>query len=99
MDFHDDIERLTRIVDELSATVIDAYEKRMLAAMEERATAEKRYRVLYDRAPIMMHSIDAEGRLIEVNEEWEQGLGYTRSEVLGRKSMEFMSEESRHSAI
>lgn len=97
--FHDDIERLTRTVEELSATILDGYEQRMNAAMTEQAAAEKRYRLLYDRSPIMMHSIDARGRLIEVNEEWEKVLGYSRTEVLGRPSVEFMTEESRQAAI
>ncbi len=99
VDFHDEFDRVTAVVEELSATVIDAYEQRMNAAMEERAAAEQRYRLLYDRAPIMMHSIDAEGCLIEINEKWEEVLGYTRAEVLGRKSVEFMTEESRAIAV
>lgn len=98
-DFHDDIERVMRVVEELSMTVIDAYEKRTKAAMDERAAMEKRYRLLYDRSPIMMHSIDAQGKLIEVNEEWENVLGYSRAEVLGRKSVEFMTEASRDAAV
>lgn len=97
--FHEDFEHLTTIVEELSAAVIEAYEKRMMGAMDERATAEKRYRMLYDRAPIMMHSIDGTGKLIEVNEEWEKVLGYSRDEVLGRTSVEFMTEESRLKAV
>lgn len=99
VDFFDDIERVTRAVEELSATVIDVYEQRTNAAVEERLLAEQRYRMLYDRAPIMMHSIDSKGRLIEVNEKWQEVLGYTRSEVLGRRSVEFMTEASRENAV
>lgn len=99
VDFYDELDRVTTVVEELSATVIDAYEQRMKAAMEERAAAERRYRLLYDRAPIMMHSIDADGQLIEINEKWEKILGYSRTEVIGRKSVDFMTEESRSNAI
>jgi rsbT co-antagonist protein RsbR len=99
LDFFDELDRVTQTVEELSVTVIDVYEQRTAAAVEERLAAERRYRLLYDRAPIMMHSIDAQGRLIEVNEKWEEVLGYSRNEALGRRSIEFMTEESRQKAI
>ena len=51
--------------------------------------------VLFNRAPVMMHSIDEDGRLVKVNRRWLQGLGYKRSEVLGQKSVDFLTEESR----
>lgn len=97
--FYDDLEKLTQVIEELAAMVIDAYDRKMSGLLEEHAAAERRYRLLYDRAPIMMHSIDAEGRLIELNEEWECVLGYTRAEALGRKSVDFMTEASRDAAI
>ncbi len=97
--FHDEIEHITRVVENLSARVIDYYEQQTQEAMAERESAERRYRLLYDKAPIMMHSIDAEGRLIEINGEWENILGYSRAEVLGRRSVEFMTEASRKFAV
>lgn len=99
VDFFEDIERVTRAVEDLSATVIDLYEQRTNAAIGERLAAEQRYRMLYDRAPIMMHSIDGEGQLIEINEKWQEILGYTREEALGRRSVEFMTEASRQHAV
>jgi rsbT co-antagonist protein RsbR len=48
--------------------------------------------------PAMMHSIDAEGRLAAVNERWLNGLGYTREEVVGRRSTEFLTPESANYA-
>jgi PAS domain S-box-containing protein len=65
------------------------------AALRE---SEARYRSLYNNTPIMLHSIDAQGRLISVSEYWLSSLGYDRSEVLGRKSVEFMTAESRQYA-
>lgn len=50
--------------------------------------------ILFDRAPIMMHSIDREGSLIKVNQRWLHGLKYEESEVLGKMSMDFLTEES-----
>ena len=57
--------------------------------------SEARYRMLFERAPVMMHSTDREGRLVHVNGAWLDTLGYRKDGVLGRKSTEFMTERSR----
>jgi diguanylate cyclase (GGDEF)-like protein/PAS domain S-box-containing protein len=49
--------------------------------------------------PAMLHSIDREGRLISVSDAWLAKLGYERSEVIGRKSSEFLTPESRAYAV
>ncbi|MBV9984229.1 PAS domain S-box protein [Bradyrhizobium sp.] len=49
--------------------------------------------------PAMMHSIDTQGRLISVSDAWLTKLGYTREEVLGRPSAEFLTAESREHAL
>ncbi len=59
------------------------------------AESENRFRRLYNDSPVMMHSIDTNGVLVDVNEHWLKTLGYTRSEVIGRKSTDFFTEESR----
>ena len=64
--------------------------------IEEIAT---RYQSLYNNTPVMMHSLDAEGKLITVNDYWLQVLGYERSEVLGRMSADFLTEASRRHAV
>jgi PAS domain S-box-containing protein len=60
--------------------------------------SEERYRSLYANTPVMMHSIDAEGRLVSVSNAWLEGLGYTREEVIGRRSVEFLTAQSREYA-
>ncbi|MBW4520585.1 MAG: PAS domain S-box protein [Scytolyngbya sp. HA4215-MV1] len=59
---------------------------------------EARYRSLYNNTPVMLHSIDPEGRLISVSDFWLLKLGYARHEVIGRKSVEFITEASRRYA-
>ena len=54
---------------------------------------------LYERAPVMMHSVDREGRLVGANRRWLRRLGYTRGEILGRKSTDFLTDESRLRAV
>ncbi len=46
-----------------------------------------------------MHSIDDQGRLVNVNDYWLGVLGYERSEVLGRRSTDFLTEASRRKAL
>ena len=57
--------------------------------------SENRFRRLYNDSPVMMHSIDTGGVLVDVNEHWLKTLGYVRAEVVGRKSTDFFTEESR----
>jgi len=56
--------------------------------------SEARYRTLYNRTPMALHSVDAAARIIDVNDYWCQLFGYAREEVLGRSLPEFMAEES-----
>ena len=57
------------------------------------------YRGLYEGTPVMMHSIDTAGRITSVNEHWLEVMGYDRDEVIGRRSVEFVTEASRVYAI
>jgi len=60
--------------------------------------SEERYRSLYIKTPAMLHSIDGNGRLLSVSDRWLEVLGYERSEVMGRKSIDFLTEESQRYA-
>jgi|JI9StandDraft_2_1071091.scaffolds.fasta_scaffold03152_5 PAS domain S-box-containing protein len=53
---------------------------------------------LYENIPIMLHSINTNGELISVSDYWLEKLGYTREEVIGRKSVDFLTEESKNYA-
>jgi len=55
--------------------------------------SEERVRALYNNTPIMMHSVDANGCLLDVNEFWLQTMGYERSEVIGRPVVNFAPPE------
>jgi diguanylate cyclase (GGDEF)-like protein/PAS domain S-box-containing protein len=47
----------------------------------------------------MMHSINAQGRILCVSQKWLDTLGYAEEEVIGRLSADFLSENSRRYAI
>jgi diguanylate cyclase (GGDEF)-like protein/PAS domain S-box-containing protein len=49
--------------------------------------------------PAMLHSIDEKGLLISVSDAWLAKLGYTRDEVLGRPSSDFLTAASREHAV
>lgn len=61
--------------------------------------SEARYRRLYDMTPVMMHSIDREGRIVSANEQWLKTMGYEADEVLGKPSARFHTERSGQSAV
>ncbi|MEZ4773399.1 MAG: ATP-binding protein [Bacteroidia bacterium] len=60
---------------------------------------DNRYRILYNHTPVMMHSIDTQGIITDVNEYWLEVLQYQRKEVIGRGIVEFMTPESRQIAV
>ncbi|WP_119167161.1 PAS domain S-box protein [Algihabitans albus] len=67
-------------------------------AEEQLRAGEERYRSLYTRTPVMLHSIDAEGRLLSVSDFWLEKLGYSRDEVVGKQATNFMTPESAYRA-
>ncbi|MGE4291588.1 MAG: PAS domain S-box protein [Desulfovibrio sp.] len=68
--------------------------------LRKRAEAElleskERYRSLYHTTPAMLHSIDAEGRLISVSDSWVEMMGYSREEAVGMRILDFHTDKSR----
>jgi PAS domain S-box-containing protein len=65
-------------------------------AEEVLRNSEQRFRYLYEQAPLGYQSLDAEGRLIEVNKAWSDFFGYTHDEVIGRSFGEFLTAAGQH---
>ncbi len=65
-------------------------------ALEE---SESRYWSLYNKAPVMLHSIDNKGKIMDVSDFWLEEMGFKREEVLGKSSTDFLTEESRKIAL
>jgi len=89
----DEFEKLRRRVEQLEGA---SSERARL--QEELERSELRHRSLYNHTPVMMHSINTDGRLVSVNDHWLRTLGYGRDEVLGRPAIDFLTEESRRYA-
>lgn len=56
---------------------------------------KQRLRKTYEHTPIMAHAIDRRGRLLMVSDRWLEKLGYTRDEVIGSSSTDFLTPKSR----
>ncbi len=68
--------------------------RRKNAENELRLSGE-RYRNIYHKTPVMLHSIDTEGRIIRVSDHWLEKMGYEREEIIGEKLTSFYTEDSR----
>lgn len=58
----------------------------------------KKYKELYEKTPIMMHALNKDKEIELVSNAWLDVMGYSRDEVVGKKSLDFLTEESRELA-
>lgn len=63
----------------------------VIARLED---SRQRLRALYGDSPLMLHSVDPSGRLLQVSRHWLQKLGYREDEVLGRPLTDFLTPGS-----
>ncbi|NQV57283.1 MAG: PAS domain S-box protein, partial [Rhodospirillales bacterium] len=68
-------------------------------AEEKLALSEKRFRRLYNDTPVMLHSIESDGTIVNVSDYWLEHMGYQRDEVIGKKTVDFMTEDSKTYAL
>jgi PAS domain S-box-containing protein len=61
----------------------------------DQARADWKYRQLYRSMPAMLHTVDADGRIVTATDHWLQKMGYSRDEVVGRSIMDFYSNADR----
>ncbi|KAF0145371.1 MAG: putative aerobic respiration control sensor protein ArcB [Nitrospirae bacterium] len=57
--------------------------------------SEEKYRELYNGAPVMLHSVNADGVIIECNDTELNALGYRKDELIGQHLTTILSPESR----
>jgi PAS domain S-box-containing protein len=75
------------------------YSISLFAEIADRARLERQYRDLYQSTPALLHTVDANARITAVSDHWLEKLGYTREEVVGRSVTDFLTDESRQSAM
>jgi two-component system, cell cycle sensor histidine kinase and response regulator CckA len=61
---------------------------------QTRADKEASFRHIYSLAPVMMHSIDKNRVIRNVNNKWLTHMGYSRDQVIGRTIEAFLTPES-----
>ncbi len=87
---------------EVTANLISYSQKTLLCIMLRDITERKRYereltesearfRALYEQAPVMMHSVDENGMICNINQKWLSVMGYEREEILGRCILDVMT--------
>ena len=70
-------------------------QKEMERALEK---SEKKFKQLYEKAPVPYHTLSSSGVITDVNEIWCQILGYSKEEVVGRSIFDFINEAEREIA-
>ncbi|MFA5102014.1 MAG: PAS domain-containing protein [Candidatus Thermoplasmatota archaeon] len=81
-----------RVVGSIGVIKDISEKKRTQRNLEE---SEKKFKLLYEKAPVPYHTLSPEGRITDVNEKWCQTFGYTKAEVLGKSIFDFISENER----
>lgn len=81
-----------------AATLASLYDRRFAVLAEREADAlrrsEEHARLLYQRTPLPLHTLNARGRIEQVSDHWLGLLGYERVEVLGHELTDFMTPDS-----
>jgi len=60
--------------------------------------SEKKFRQLYENAPIPYHTLNPNGIITNVNKKWCQILGYLANEVIGKSIFNFINNTDKESA-
>lgn len=61
--------------------------------------SEERFKLLFDEAPLGYQSLDTNGNILEVNQQWCKLLGYTRGEAIGKWFGDLLSPENREAFL
>ncbi|NJN72335.1 MAG: PAS domain S-box protein [Limnothrix sp. RL_2_0] len=59
---------------------------------------QQQQRDYYEKTPAMLHLINEQDEIVAVSDRWLEVMGYERSEVIGRRSIDFLTIKSRHYA-
>ncbi|MBT5019331.1 MAG: PAS domain S-box protein [Planctomicrobium sp.] len=72
---------------------VEIHNERLLR--EQAVNQHDRLEEFYEKTPVKMHSLNAEGTIVSVSDDWLTHFGYLREEVIGRQRTDFMSPSSK----
>ena len=98
---HDELER--RVEDRTTEVVIANELLRREIEIRKRSEeafreSKRRYKELWDEAPVAYHTLDRGGTITQVNQTEARMLGYTKEEMVGRPIFDFILPEQRQDA-
>lgn len=70
-----------------------------VAAETARLESERRYLLLYQNSPAMLWTSDEDFKLKEFNERFATQIGYSKEEIIGKRVLDFCTEESRQKVM
>jgi two-component system, cell cycle sensor histidine kinase and response regulator CckA len=73
----------------MTGTALDITNRKR--AEEALKDSEKKFRLLYEKAPVGYQSLDEWGHLVEVNQAWLDLMGYSREEVIGTSFEDYLA--------
>lgn len=73
--------------------------KLLRAQVRKLSANERLFRSIYEKSPIMLHSIDPTGHIQVVSNFWLDHMGYVKDEVIGAHLSKFMSDDSARRAV
>jgi two-component system sensor histidine kinase/response regulator len=74
----------------------DITEKKRMEKILE--ASEKKFKLLYEKAPVPYHTLSPAGLITDVNEKWCELLGFTKEEVIGKSIFDFIAEPEKKQA-
>ncbi len=74
----------------LEITDFKKNERELIAEKEKAEQSEKKFRALYENAPLAYQSLDENGNFLDVNPAWLKTLEYNKEEVIGKNFGDFL---------
>jgi len=89
--------QLSNLISELGLNIRQNQEDtlQLKKSKEEAEENQNRFSLLYNSTLVMLQSSNIQGELVSVNEHWLTSLGYKYSEIVGTKTIDYMTDESK----